>query len=98
MTWLSVLPKNPEIAGSKIAPGMEVAYVVKFTPEERADLVCEIQCMTEREKFTIPVHAIGPRGESRVSRSAAAGTSGERAARGLTCCGGVPSDRVAQPS
>ena len=47
---------------SKIAPGMDTHYVLKFTPEERIDYFCDLVCYTEREKFIIPVRALGPRG------------------------------------
>ena len=47
---------------SKIAPGMDTHYVLKFTPEERIDYFCDLVCYTEREKFVIPVRALGPRG------------------------------------
>jgi hydrocephalus-inducing protein len=46
----------------KIAPGMEVQYVVKFSPEERVDYIHELICATEREKFIVPIKAIGARG------------------------------------
>ena len=41
---------------------MEVQYVVKFSPEERVDYVHELICVTEREKFIVPIRAIGARG------------------------------------
>jgi hydrocephalus-inducing protein len=47
---------------SKVAPGMDVSYTLSFTPEERTDYFCDLVCFTEREKFIIPVRAIGPRG------------------------------------
>jgi hydrocephalus-inducing protein len=47
---------------SKIAPGMDTHFVMKFTPEERIDYFCDLICYTEREKFIIPVRALGPRG------------------------------------
>ena len=47
---------------SKIAPGMDTHYVLKFTPEEKIDYFCDLVCYTEREKFIIPVRALGPRG------------------------------------
>ena len=52
---------NPRGA-SKVAPGMDIAYVLKFTPEERIDYFCDLVCYTEREKFIIPVRCLGPRG------------------------------------
>lgn len=47
---------------SKVAPGMDTSYTLSFTPEERADYFCDLVCYTEREKFIIPVRALGPRG------------------------------------
>ena len=47
---------------SKIAPGMDTHYVLKFTPEEKIDYFCDLVCYTEREKFIIPVRCLGPRG------------------------------------
>ncbi len=47
---------------SKVAPGMEVSFVVRFTPDSMKDYQCDLVCMTEREKFAIPLRAIGSRG------------------------------------
>jgi len=47
---------------SKVAPGMEVAFLVKFAPDSMRDYQCDLVCMTEREKFAIPLVAIGSRG------------------------------------
>eukprot|EP00290_Baffinella_frigidus_P052882 CAMPEP_0180350034 /NCGR_PEP_ID=MMETSP0989-20121125/5784_1 /TAXON_ID=697907 /ORGANISM="non described non described, Strain CCMP2293" /LENGTH=201 /DNA_ID=CAMNT_0022339391 /DNA_START=1 /DNA_END=603 /DNA_ORIENTATION=+ len=65
-----VQPESPffEVAlakanvASKVAPGMDITYVLKFTPEERIDYFCDVVCFTEREKFIIPVRCLGPRG------------------------------------
>ena len=49
--------------GSKVAPGMFISYTLSFTPEELlTDYFCDLICCTEREKFVIPVKALGPRG------------------------------------
>ena len=49
--------------GSKVAPGMFISYTMSFTPEELlTDYFCDLICCTEREKFVIPVKALGPRG------------------------------------
>jgi hypothetical protein len=49
--------------GSKVAPGMFISYTLSFTPEELlSDYFCDLICCTEREKFVIPVKALGPRG------------------------------------
>ena len=47
--------------GSKVAPGMETTCLVSFTPDERKDYQHELVCITEREKFVVPVRAIGAR-------------------------------------
>ena len=46
-------------SGTVIAPGMEVAYLVKFDPTNAADCVCDLVVCTEREKFVVPVIAVG---------------------------------------
>eukprot|EP00658_Telonema_sp_P-2_P011349 TRINITY_DN14309_c0_g1_i2.p1 TRINITY_DN14309_c0_g1~~TRINITY_DN14309_c0_g1_i2.p1 ORF type:complete len:774 (+),score=193.47 TRINITY_DN14309_c0_g1_i2:174-2495(+) len=45
---------------AKIAPGMEVSYVVQFRPEEAVDYAYDIEFVTEREKFVVPVRGWGP--------------------------------------
>lgn len=41
---------------------MDAAFIVKFTPEENIDYLFDLICFTEREKFCVPVKAIGARG------------------------------------
>jgi hypothetical protein len=41
---------------------MEIPFVVKFTPEENTDYIHNLVCETEREKFIVPIRAIGARG------------------------------------
>ena len=71
-------------AGSKVAPGMEVTYIIHFTPDEKKvssvhptfhndvcvavyycvliqDYQLELVCTTERERFVVPVRAVGVR-------------------------------------
>jgi hypothetical protein len=48
---------------AKIAPGMEVSFIVYFRPEEAIDYYCELEFMTERERFFVPIHGIGPRAQ-----------------------------------
>jgi hydrocephalus-inducing protein len=48
-------------AGSKVAPGMEASYLVIFTPDEKKDYHLELVCTTERERFVVPVRAVGVR-------------------------------------
>jgi hydrocephalus-inducing protein len=52
----------PENAGAKVAPGMELTYKVVFQPNGVRDYADEIVCLTEREKFVIPIRAVGSRG------------------------------------
>ncbi|KXZ49496.1 hypothetical protein GPECTOR_21g722 [Gonium pectorale] len=44
---------------SKVATGMEVAFTVTFRPESRDDYSCDLVVCTEREKFVVPVLAVG---------------------------------------
>lgn len=46
---------------SKIAAGMEICFVVKFKPQEVRDYQYDLICSTEREKFLVPIRAIGMR-------------------------------------
>lgn len=52
-------PRSPvglrELDHSKIGPGMEVCFIVKFRPQEVRDYKVDLICVTEREKFIIPV-------------------------------------------
>ena len=41
---------------------MDIAFIVKFTPEEMVDYMFDLICITEREKFCVPIKAIGARG------------------------------------
>ena len=46
---------------SKIAAGMEVCFIVKFKAQEVRDYSFDLICSTEREKFLVPIRAIGNR-------------------------------------
>lgn len=48
-------------SGSKVAPGLEVTFVVKFSPEAKIDYHYDLNIVTEREKFIVPIMAIGKR-------------------------------------
>ena len=50
-----------EICDGKVAPGMEVCFVVHFKSRECRDYCCDLVCVTDREKFIVPVTAVGPR-------------------------------------
>jgi hydrocephalus-inducing protein len=58
-------PRRPgtlaELPQSKIAPGMEVCYVVTFKPQEVKHYSADLVVVTEREKFIVPVLAVGYR-------------------------------------
>lgn len=48
-------------SGSKVAPGLEVTFLIKFSPEAKVDYYYELEITTEREKFVVPIVAIGKR-------------------------------------
>ncbi|KAI8803400.1 hypothetical protein BJ742DRAFT_498091 [Cladochytrium replicatum] len=59
---ISSLDKTGSLQSSgKVAPGMETDFILRFTPEELNDYSIDIVCVTEREKFLLPVRAIGAR-------------------------------------
>lgn len=51
------------IGDSRIAPGESVYYTVTFHPPEVDDYRYTLLCISEREKFVIPVKALGKRGK-----------------------------------
>ncbi|XP_059848459.1 hydrocephalus-inducing protein homolog isoform X2 [Hypanus sabinus] len=51
----------PSDVSCKVAPGMATTFKIIFTPEENKDYIHELVCITEREKFLVPVKAIGAR-------------------------------------
>ena len=53
------LQDETEGANTKVAPGMEVNYLIKFTPEAKVDISYDLVVITEREKFTVPIRGIG---------------------------------------
>ncbi|KAJ1547741.1 hypothetical protein HK096_000449 [Nowakowskiella sp. JEL0078] len=55
--------KNHSLKSVKVAPGMDASFVIRFKPEEEIDYSCNLICVTEREKFVIPIRATGPRGK-----------------------------------
>ena len=46
---------------TKVAPGMDITYIVKFSPEAKSDYAYDLMIMTEREKFIVPIRARGCR-------------------------------------
>ncbi|KAJ3022533.1 hypothetical protein HKX48_005950 [Thoreauomyces humboldtii] len=53
--------KNTNLQSGKVAPGMDVTYVVSFTPEANVDYSYNLVCTTEREVFLVPIKATGAR-------------------------------------
>ena len=45
---------------TKVAAGMEVAFDIVFEAKEARDYRCDLVCVTEREKFIVPVRVCGP--------------------------------------
>lgn len=46
-------------SSSKIAAGMDVAFQLEFAPREVQDYAVDLVCVTERERFVLPVRARG---------------------------------------
>ncbi|CAL1528045.1 unnamed protein product [Lymnaea stagnalis] len=53
---------SPHDVGHKVGPGLPTIFKVQFTPDEKKDYRHELICITEREKFVVPIKAIGARG------------------------------------
>ncbi|KAM9376113.1 hydrocephalus-inducing protein-like [Pholidichthys leucotaenia] len=51
--------ESPESA--PVAPGLTTSYEVLFTPQENKDYHHQLVFATDRERFEVPIHAIGPR-------------------------------------
>lgn len=58
-TIFSIIPKSP--ADKKIAAGMETTFQVRFSPDADRDFQYDLVCVTEREKFMVPIRTIGSR-------------------------------------
>ncbi|CAF4044298.1 unnamed protein product, partial [Rotaria magnacalcarata] len=52
---------TPPNAYQKVAPGVALVFRIQFKPEEQRDYAHEILVATEREKFLVPIRAIGAR-------------------------------------
>ncbi|KAL7878826.1 hypothetical protein AOLI_G00098000 [Acnodon oligacanthus] len=52
---------SPVDVCNKVAPGMACTFTVLFTPDENKDYIHRLICVTEREKFEVPIRAIGAR-------------------------------------
>jgi hydrocephalus-inducing protein len=45
--------------GNKIAPGLDLSFAVIFQAENKQDYKLDLMIVTEREKFIVPILAIG---------------------------------------
>ncbi|XP_055955951.1 hydrocephalus-inducing protein-like [Patella vulgata] len=52
---------SPNDVGNKVGPGLPTIFRIQFTPHEKKDYTHELICTTEREKFVVPVRAVGAR-------------------------------------
>ncbi|NXI51133.1 HYDIN protein, partial [Chloroceryle aenea] len=52
---------SPSDVCRKVAPGMPSTFRILFTPDENKDYFHQLICITEREKFIVPIRAIGAR-------------------------------------
>ena len=52
-------PQDVDNMSSKVAPGMEISFHVQFSPEAKVDYSYDLNVVTEREKFVVPIRAIG---------------------------------------
>lgn len=43
----------------KVAAGIEISYIIKFSPEAKIDYTYDLVVVTEREKFIVPIVAVG---------------------------------------
>ena len=54
-------PKDLDNMSCRVAPGMEISYVIRFSPEAKVDYAYDLMIVTEREKFVVPIRAVGCR-------------------------------------
>ncbi|XP_061217731.1 hydrocephalus-inducing protein homolog isoform X3 [Neopsephotus bourkii] len=52
---------SPNGGSHKVAAGLSSTFRIIFTPEENKDYFHQLICITEREKFIVPIRAIGAR-------------------------------------
>ena len=45
--------------GNKVAPGLDLCFNIKFSPERKTDYHYKLVIVTEREKFIVPIIAVG---------------------------------------
>eukprot|EP00976_Prorocentrum_cordatum_P030344 618043-Prorocentrum_minimum.AAC.3 len=53
--------KGKEDESGKVAPGMEVQYKITFSPKTKDDCGVDLIVATEREKYLVPIRALGIR-------------------------------------
>lgn len=51
--------RGQPLVDTRVAPGTELCYVITFTPRDVDDYAYELVCVTEREKFIVPLRAAG---------------------------------------
>lgn len=44
---------------TQVAPGLEVAFMIKFSPDSKIDYSYDLKVVTEREIFVVPIVATG---------------------------------------
>eukprot|EP01113_Clastostelium_recurvatum_P045847 TRINITY_DN7944_c0_g1_i2.p1 TRINITY_DN7944_c0_g1~~TRINITY_DN7944_c0_g1_i2.p1 ORF type:complete len:187 (-),score=59.95 TRINITY_DN7944_c0_g1_i2:253-813(-) len=54
-------PSQRNAVEKKVAPGMDATFMLRFVPDSTSDFACNLVCLTEREKFIVPVRAVGAR-------------------------------------
>nr|XP_051703218.1 hydrocephalus-inducing protein homolog isoform X2 [Oryctolagus cuniculus] len=52
---------KPKEIGHKVAPGVPSTFRILFSPEENKDYAHMLTCITDREKFIVPIKARGAR-------------------------------------
>lgn len=59
--FFKVVPaaRAPDRVDGKIAAGMEAVFSLEFSPQDIADYAIDLVCVTERERFVLPVRARG---------------------------------------
>ena len=50
---------GPDPSVGKVAPGMEVAFKVRFVPTDTEDYALDLVVATERERFVVPIRCVG---------------------------------------
>jgi hydrocephalus-inducing protein len=70
--YFSVTANTP---AQKLASGMEAVFTVTFTPDSEADYSWDLIVCTEREKFVVPLRALGARGQLTLPKTIDFGSS-----------------------